>query len=342
MNSNVSPRVSVVMPVYNAAETLDRAIQSISDQSFDNFEFIIVDDGSRDSSPEIIRQWTQQDSRINPVFRNHYGMVPALNCGIQKARGQYIARMDADDISLPNRLRRQAEFLDQYLEIGIVSCLVEHLGDGKKQQGYARYVNWINSLISHQDISLNRFIESPLAHPSVMFRRELIERHGGYRNGDFPEDYELWLRWLEQGVQMAKLSEVLLQWRDQSDRLSRTNARYSAEAFYKTKAKYLAQWLSKHNPHHPEIVVWGAGRTSRKRAELLTRQGIHITHYIDVDPNKTGQEIHGRMVWSPDDIPPPGSHFIVSYVGNRGVNRKISAHLNQLGYSLGQHFLFAA
>lgn len=334
--------ISVIMPVFNAEDTLDEAIQSVLHQTFESFEFLIIDDGSKDLSIDIIKEWAQQDCRIIPIFNNHRGIVHTLNTGLEDAAGRYIARMDADDIAMPTRLEKQATFLNNQPSIGLVSCRVEYLGDKNSQKGYARYVRWINGLTSPEAIRLNRFIESPVAHPSVTFRKALIDQFGAYREGDFPEDYELWLRWLSKGVQMQKLPKTLLKWRDNEGRLSRNHPRYSTRAFYKIKAKYLARWLKKQNPNHPYIVVWGAGRTSRKRAELLMQYGIQISHYIDVDPQKIGQEIHGRPVWSPEDIPKNGARFIVSFVGNRGVNKQIYAYLAKRDYILGKHFIFAA
>lgn len=337
-----SANISVVMPVFNAWDTLDEAIESILNQTYASFEFVIVDDGSTDGASRIIKRRSKKDNRIKAIYNDHRGIVEALNCGVQHSSGQYIARMDADDISLPSRLAKQAAALQEHPEIGLISCRVEHLGQEKKQAGYSKYVKWINSLTSPKEIAFNRFVESPFAHPSVCFRKSLVQKYGGYKDGAFPEDYELWLRWLEQGVQMEKLSEVLLKWRDKDDRLSRTHPHYSPAAFYKIKAEYLARWLERKNPYHPYIVIWGAGRTSRKRAELLTQYGIRITHYIDVDPQKIGQQIHGRPVWSPEDIPENGVRYIVSYVGNRGVNRKISNFLSQKKYLPERHFILAA
>jgi hypothetical protein len=250
--------------------------------------------------------------------------------------------MDADDRSLPQRLELQRRYLDEHPDVGLVACLVEHLGGSQKKAGYARYVNWINTLTNHDDINLNRFVESPLAHPSVMFRTDLINRYGGYRQGDFPEDYELWLRWLEHGIRMEKVPEMLLRWRDQPGRLSRTHERYSFEAFYRTKTAYLAKWLKRCNAHHPDIVVWGAGRTSRKRAEMLTRHGINISAYVDVDPNKIGRSIRGRRVLPPEKIPERGRCFVVSYVGSHGARTRIRSHLVNLGYAEGKHFILAS
>jgi len=336
------PAISVVMPVYNASNTLDDAVESIINQTCPDFELIIVDDGSTDDSPSIIERWKSRDNRIKAVRTKHQGIVHALNKGLELASGSLVARMDADDRSMPERLERQKKHLDEHPGTGLVSCLVEHLGDEETSGGYARYVNWINSLVQHREISIHRFIESPLAHPSVMFRSELIDTYGGYRNEHVPEDYELWLRWLENGVIMEKVPGVLLQWRDEPDRLSRNHPRYSFEAFYRVKARYLSNWLKRQNPHHPEIIVWGAGRTTRKRAEMLIDYGITITHYIDIDPNKIGHTVHGRPVLGPGEIPDPGNHFIVPYVARHGANKLIREELEKHGYELGTHFIFAA
>lgn len=142
-------------------------------------------------------------------------------------------------------------------------------GDPHVAAGYARHVSWTNRLLTHDEISLARVVESPLAHPSVTFRRELVERWGGYREGDFPEDYELWLRWLEAGVRMDKLAESLLVWNDSPTRLSRCDRRYDKEAFYRLKARYPGRWLAAHNPHHPAVVrsASGTSRSLRRRCD---------------------------------------------------------------------------
>lgn len=334
--------VSVILPVYNAEQTLNEAMESIAEQTLGEWELIVIDDGSDDASRDIIRRWTQKDSRIRALYRKHEGLVPALQTGLEAAEGAYIARMDADDRSLPRRLELQKSFLDKHGDTGLTACRVRHLDREKKRGGYARYVRWTNSLVEPEEIALNRFIESPLAHPSVMFRSELVEKYGGYREGMFPEDYELWLRWMERGVKMRKVPKELLVWRDTPDRLSRTGDRYSFEAFYRLKARYLSRWLGRENPRHPEVVVWGAGRTSRKRSERLCDHGISITHYVDIDPDKIGNRVHGRPVWSPDNLPDPGSVFVVSYVARHGANQMIRRTLESKGYREGRDFVFAA
>lgn len=336
------PKVSVVLPVRNGAATVEAAIASLQSQTFPHFEVIAVNDGSQDDTGEILHRLAEHDPRIRPLSQPPKGIVPALWAGLEHARAGMIARMDADDLCAPNRLERQMDFLAAHPGVGLVGSLVEFGGDRDRQAGYAAYVDWLNSMVTTEEILCNRFVESPLAHPSVLFRRRCLEIGGTYRDGAFPEDYELWLRWLEAGIRMAKVPEPLLTWNDPPGRLSRTHERYSMAAFYECKAEYLARWLARNNPLHPDIHVWGSGRLTRKRAELLVAHGIRIVGYIDLDPRSIGQTIHGRPVLSSEQMPPPGRAFVVSYVGKRGARDGIRARLNQAGYEELKHYIMAA
>lgn len=327
--------LSVILPVYNAADTIATALESLRVQSCDEMEIIVVNDGSMDGTEE----WLRKQADIRLIDAPHRGIVPALNEGIATAKGRYIARMDADDICHPERLQKQITFLDAHPEIGLVGSRVGFGGNRETHAGYAEYVDWINGQITPKQIALNRFVESPFAHPSVMFRRELPEQFGAYRDGPFPEDYELWLRWMECGVRMAKVDEELLTWRDPPTRLSRTDERYSTEAFYRTKAEYLARWLQQNNPQHPDVIIWGAGRITRQRAQMLTQHGVHISHYIDLKPRTLPC---GTPVISHTDLPAPGKAFILPMVANRGARDQTLQFLLQRGYVLGADFIFAA
>ncbi|MFP6854801.1 MAG: glycosyltransferase, partial [Opitutales bacterium] len=285
-----SPRISVLLPFRDAVTTLSDAILSILKQSEGDFELLAIDDGSIDSGPEMIRDLAEDDSRLQLLSTDGSGIVTALNRGLENAKASCIARMDADDVSHPDRLKLQLDFLDAHQEVDLVSSCVEHwIPDGSSRPGYAAYVEWTNELLGREEIGLRRFVESPFAHPSVVFRKELVRRLGGYREGVFPEDYELWLRWMEGGACMEKLPAVLLRWRDHENRLSRCDERYSSDAFYRMKLSYLHLWLERHNPFYPVVKVWGAGRTTRGRARYLEEAGTRITGYYDLDPRKIGQ-----------------------------------------------------
>lgn len=329
------------MPVRNAAATLARAIESVRAQTEGDWELLAVDDRSTDRSRAILDDYARRDPRVRVLAAPQRGLVPALNLGLATARASLVARMDADDVCLPERLGRQRAGLESRPDLGLLACRVRYAGDPARGAGYARYVAWTNGLLTHEAIALARFVESPLAHPSVMFRRAVPERFGAYRAGDFPEDYELWLRWLEAGVRMEKLAEPLLVWTDRPDRLSRHDPRYAAAAFARVKATYLARWLAAHNRHHPRVVVWGAGRVTRKRAELLVGEGIEIAGYVDIDPRKIGRRIGERPVLGPKELPKPGTSFIVSYVSSLGARDAVGATLETAGYRQGGDFVLA-
>jgi glycosyltransferase involved in cell wall biosynthesis len=334
------------MPVRNAAGTVRRAVESIRAQTWTTWELVIIDDGSFDGSTDIVRELARHEPRIRVVATAERGIVAALNSGLQHARGELIARMDADDESHPERLAEQVAHLRAHADVGLVSCLVEFGGDRTASAGYALYVDWINSLVTPDAIALNRFVESPFAHPSVMFRRELLDRHGGYRGGDFPEDYELWLRWLDAGVRMAKVPRVLLRWNDPPTRLSRGDSRYDPEAFFRVKAEWIAREVA-HAASVAEarkIFVWGAGRPTRKRAAHLEAHGMRIAGYIDVDAKKATRAIGGTglPVVGPAALPPPGEWFVLGYVSSRGARELIRAELRARGYVEGRDFLMCA
>ncbi|MDJ0839655.1 MAG: glycosyltransferase [Acidobacteriota bacterium] len=332
--------VSVVMPVYNAAETVAEAVASIQAQTYRDWELVAVDDGSLDQSAAVLEALVSGDPRIRVLRIPHQGIVAALNHGIQASRASLIARMDADDLCLPERLEKQVAAMQADPTLGLIAARATYGGDTESFQGFNLFVDWTNELLTGDRIALDRFVESPLIHPTVMFRKHLVDRYGGYRDGPFPEDYELWLRWLDAGVRMAKLPDKLFIWRERETRLTRTDPRYSVDAFYAVKTKYLARHL--HRSGIDRVVVWGAGRISRKRAELLTDHGIQIVAYVDIDPKKVGQVIRDRPVWDKTQLPEPGDCFVLAYVGNRGARNLIREFLEGLGYRIGRHYLLAA
>ncbi|OJJ23807.1 hypothetical protein BKI52_05505 [marine bacterium AO1-C] len=331
-------KLSILLPFYNAEDTLKAAIESILSQTYTNFELILVNNASTDQSRLIAQKFAKQDSRITIVDEARQGIVYALNTGLSHSKASYIARMDADDMALSTRLQKQVTFLDAHPDIDLVSCLVDYQSASEGTLGYQKYVEWINTLVTPEQIALNRFVESPLAHPSVMFRRAAVEQWGRYRQGNFPEDYELWLRWLQAGAQMAKVTEPLLVWNDAPTRLSRNDVRYSPKEFYQTKAHYLAEWLKEKNAYYPKVWIWGAGKLSRKRARMLPPLGIQIEGFFDV-------ETHQRLDVSClhfSEIPPPGKIFIISYVGNWGARDEIRQYLLNLDYQEGVDFILAS
>jgi len=209
----VNPLISVVLSVYNAEKYLSEAIESILNQSYGNFEFIIINDGSTDRSLEIIKSY--EDVRIILISRENRGLAASLNEGIIKATGKYIARMDADDISFPERFEKQITFMEDNHEIGICGTAVIMFGE---------HIN--NSLWrlarNDQAIRTELLFSSSLAHPTVMIRRALLIENELFYNEKFihAEDIELWTR-LEKYTKFANLKSPLLKYRVAENSISR-------------------------------------------------------------------------------------------------------------------------
>lgn len=337
MENNI-PKVSVILPFYNADKTLNRAIKSIESQSLENFECVLINNNSTDDSVKIALHQAEIDPRFILIHENKQGVMFASNSGSAFAKGKYVARMDADDWSFNHRLKAQSKFLDTNPDYGAVAGLVENISHSEHAKGFVRYVNWVNSIQSYSEILNSMFVESTIVNPSAMWRREVAEKHGMYKFGDFPEDYEMWLRWLSEGVKIKKLNEFVLKWYDSDTRVTRTQAIYSDAAFYRIKTKYLAEWLKKNNPFYPKIAIWGASRISRRRARLLNQYGIEIECYIDIKKDR----ILDKKIIYYEDIPSPGSMFILTYIKQMNARDEIQKLLHSKGYVEGENYLLVS
>jgi GT2 family glycosyltransferase len=293
-------RVSILMPCRNAAEHLEAAITSIREQTFTDFEVVAVDDGSSDDTFGILYAWAQDDTRVRILSTHARGLVPALASALAAARGELVARMDADDIALPERLERQIGLMDRDPALAACGTGIEYFPTDAVRDGGRRYERWINSLTTHRDIARDVFVECPIPHPTLVIRRHVLHAIGGYRELGWPEDYDLVLRLWAAGYRMAKIPELLLRWRESPDRTSRTDDRYADVEFRRIKIYFLQHTLLA--PGRPAVIA-GAGPIGKTFARELSDAGTPIAAFVDVDPDRIGQEIHGAPVIGYDDLP---------------------------------------
>jgi glycosyltransferase involved in cell wall biosynthesis len=209
----MKPKVSVLLPVYNAESYIGEAIESILNQSFKDFEFVIINDGSSDKSEEIILSY--KDERISYHKNPHnLKLVATLNKGLELVRGEYIARMDSDDISLPERFIKQVKFLDQNPEVGVCGSNVELFGEW----------NFITDVSNtSNDVDAELLLKNPIFHPTVMFRKSLIDKTGIRFNPAFEhlEDYYFWAE-LSKFTRLVNLEDILLRYRWHKENISAT------------------------------------------------------------------------------------------------------------------------
>ncbi len=326
------------MPVFNAEKTLAECVDSILGQTLEGFELVIVNDHSTDKSVEVLQSYN--DSRINIIENDKQGIVSALNLGLKSCQSDFVARMDADDVMYVDRLKKQFEIMAADSSITLCATQARKFPEQVIKAGYVEYMRWQNACLSRQDIENQIYIESPFAHPSVMFRKNRVIALGGYKHGEFPEDYELWLRLFHAGESMMKLDEVLIDWRESDTRLSRTSARYSDAAFELLRAEYLAKEARLQNR---DIVFWGAGRKTRQRAQYLIDKGINPVAWIDIDSKKIGKVYHGATTFSPDWLLDVNEKpFVLNYVRNHGVRELCRQYLDKAGYVMGKDYLDVA
>lgn len=330
-----APLVSVLLPFHNAVDTLADCIESIRAQTLADYEIIAVNDFSTDDSLHLLQAYN--DDRLKIIDNTHRGLVPALNTGLACCAAPLVARMDADDIMYPERLLKQYEYMRAHHDVVLLAAQARKFPEASIRNGYREYMRWQNSVLSHDDIHKQIYIESPFAHPSVMFRRDSVIAAGAYRHGEFPEDYELWLRLLHTGHRMEKLSEILLDWRESENRLSRVSDNYSRNAFDMIRADYLSR---DERIHNRPIAFWGAGRKTRQRARHLLEKGYEPAAWIDIDPNKIGNRINGIEVVEPAWLEQAGDKpFVLNYVTNHGARDIARTYLQRIGYVLGKDFL---
>ncbi|HZW32449.1 MAG TPA: glycosyltransferase [Isosphaeraceae bacterium] len=204
------PLISVCLPVYNARRYVAQAVESILGQTLGDFEFLILDDGSTDGSRPILEGYAARDPRIRLTSRANRGLVATLNELIDQARGEFLARMDADDIALPDRFRRQVDYLRAHPECSVVGCrarLIDPDGDPLCDWFTERPHEEIDTLLLREDA-----VGSVICHPSVLMRRDAVLAAGKYRDFAVGEELDLFLR-LAESSRLAILPDVLLEYR---------------------------------------------------------------------------------------------------------------------------------
>lgn len=327
------PAVSVVLPFRNAEATLREALASVLDERGSDFELIAVDDGSDDGSAAVAAACDDPRLRriANPGPR---GVAGAANAGIRAARGDWIARMDADDRALPGRLAVQLAFAAARPGLGVVSGGVRALDS--RGRGMERYIDWVNGLRGPGAIAAARFVESPVVNPASMVRRDWLEWAGGYREVPWAEDHDLWLRLLEAGCRIDRAPETVLEWRDSAARLTRSDPRYGGAARMAMRAHFLARL--------PAVaargaVVAGAGPTGKSLVRGLLAEGVTVHGFFEVDPRKIGQRIHGVAVRDGESLSRAADRpVLLGAVGVPGGRRRVGEWAARRGYREGVDF----
>jgi glycosyltransferase involved in cell wall biosynthesis len=323
------PRVAVLLPARDAARTVRAAAISILRQSLRDLSLVVVDDGSTDGTSGILARLSERDRRLTVVRGPGEGIARALSRGLRLCDAEVVARMDADDVAWPRRLERQMEALADDPSVAAVGSRVRLVPRRRVAGGMRRYAAWLNGLVTPELVLRDLLVESPLVHPAAAIRAAALHAAGGWRDGDFPEDYDLWLRLSAAGGRLSNVPEVLLDWRESEGRLTRSDPRYALSRYMALKARFLSDGPL---AGRREVALWGAGETGRAFAKALAGVGIGVGLFVEVDRRKIGRRILGAEVISFEDVERARGMPLLVAVGAPGARDLIRGELGRRGF----------
>ena len=327
-----APRVSVLLPVGGRGEWLSEALRSVLSQTCEDFELLILLKPERKRLREAIVPF-RGDPRLVLLEQGPDDYVARLNLGLSQARGQYVARMDADDVAAPRRLERQVAWLDARPQTAMVGSYVDSNIESD-------YLDWLNSFHKHDDVRLGAWIDIPVVHPTWLARRSLFERWGGYRYGPFPEDYDLLMRWVLAGERIEKIPEPLLFWRRHAGCMTVSDERFSEKALIGLKARSLVEdGRIRARP----LGIVSAGANGKRLARALARHDVVPRAFFDVDPRKIGGRVGGRIpVLAHDALGDAEQRdlFLLIAKGGQADRARIRGLMDDLSRREGEDYLF--
>ena len=267
-----SPRVSVLMSVYNSEQFLKEAINSILEQTFEDFEFIVINDGSKDDSLKIIKSY--DDKRIKLISRANKGLTASLNEGLKIASGEYIARQDSDDISVPTRLEKEVEYLDNSPKTALVGSNYTVIDmDGTK-------LTTTNVFTQPADLKLTQITCNQYGHGSIMLRRNILKDVGGYDDSvGYVEDYDLWTR-ISQVADIANIEEPLYLYRRNTESITRKNLDLQIQQTFAVRDKAFIYFLA-HRRQYRLFYYHASGHHYRNRKAVLYRDLAYLYRKAD-------------------------------------------------------------
>ena len=335
--------IDVLIPVYNGQKTLADCLESLVAQTDPRFHSVIVNDGSRDGTREILDKIARQDPRFTVIhFPENRGIVAALNEGLRHCRNPWIARMDADDIMMPNRLQVQMAAVRDRPEIQLLGCGYRLFRDFETPTpGQRRYQDWSNRLLTDEAIKAEIFVEAPICHPTFFVRRTLYQKLGGYRDHPWAEDYDFLLRAAEMGAVFEKLPEILVAKRDGPDRLYRVDPRCKRPAMTAAKAHYFARKFRRDGLD--QVWILGSGSSGRSLAKALLAEKVPVAGFLDRIEGPPGRTVMGLPTnrWQTVGRHTFGAKktLILLCVGHTKGRSEVETHLQDQGFRLSEDYI---
>jgi glycosyltransferase involved in cell wall biosynthesis len=284
------------MPFKNPGKYIIPCIESIINQTYKNWELIAVNDHSNDGSYLQAMSYANRHINIHVINSDGKGIINALQCGYKHSRGDYIHRMDSDDIMPTDKLENMLEAMSPNC---LVTGLVDYFSDDfDLGDGYKKYTDWINNSMTSDDLWRGIYKECPIPSSGWLIHRDDFEAMGAFNSSFIPEDYDFSFRLYQSGMDLRVVPQVIHYWRDSTNRTSRTKSSYFPENYFDLKVYY---FLEIDRDNSISLMLWGAGKKGKKIAKSLIYNGIGFTWVTD-NPSKFGVNIYDQLVQSRNDV----------------------------------------
>lgn len=315
------------MPVRNGIPFLRECLDSILNQTYVNWELIVVNDHSIDDTQQILQTYAEQDSRIKPTQNLGKGIIDALETGYSLSEGKYVTRMDADDIMPNNKLETLLLLIINETQSIVATGHVQYFSATGVKDGYKSYEKWLNQLCLDNNHYQNIYKECAIASPAWMMNKEHFEAIGGFKTETYPEDYDLCFRMYEHGVNIVSSPKTVHLWRDHGSRTSRNDEHYADNRFLDLKLFYFQKIEV---PKHQGIILIGAGKKGKTVAKFLLHQEISFS-WATNNSKKIGIDIYGKILQDYDQILfDSNQSAIMISVANKDEQAEIISRLAQI------------
>lgn len=306
--------ISILIPVKNEEAFIEECLHSIQEQTFEDWEAWVVDDHSTDETFEIVEELSRKDSRIRVVKNEGKGIIQALKTAYQRSTGQFITRMDGDDIMRPKKLETLCNSLLEKGKRHVAVGGVHYFSAERVKSGFKNYELWLNKRTADGTNFRDIFRECSIPSPNWMLYREDLDRIGAFDSDRYPEDYDLAFRMFLGGLEVIPCSEITLDWRDYPERTSRTSSVYQDHTFTEIKWHYFQEYFR--NPSQ-RLVLFGTGFRGKKLAQHLIEEKVDF-EWVSHNKEKIGKHIYDVMIKPLDQFAWEGAQIIATIAKDKG------------------------
>ncbi|TYB73523.1 glycosyltransferase family 2 protein [Bizionia algoritergicola] len=328
--------ISIVTPFKNTEKFLPDCLQSILNQTYTNWELVIIDDASTDNSFSIVEQFANHDKRIKLYKNPGSSIIQALQFAFSKTSGDFITRMDSDDIMTPNKLEVLHANLMEYGQGHVAVGQVKYFREDGISDGFAKYEIWLNHLTESGTNFKEIYKECVIPSPCWMVHRADFIACDAFNPNTYPEDYDLAFRFYKYSLKCIPCSETIHLWRDYSSRTSRTHENYAQNNFLELKVNYFIEL--DYQASRP-LVIWGAGKKGKTVARLLQEQNIPF-YWICDNPKKIGKEIYNVTLHHTNHLKTLVNPHCLITVANKIEQKNIKKQLEELALKPASDYFF--